>query len=55
MDKAYWTVKMIFIFVEFLGIIATVSLLYFAVVHIRNLTDEIRRLQETIRDRRRNG
>ncbi len=52
MDRAYWTVKLIFIFVELFGIIAVVGLLYLALVHMRDLKDEIRRLENTIRERR---
>ncbi len=55
MDKLYWTVKLISVFTDFFLQIIIISMCYFLLVHMRDLKDEIRRLRETILERRKNG
>jgi hypothetical protein len=55
MDKLYWTVKFISVFTDFFLTVLLISMCYFMLVHMRDLKDEMRRLRETILERRRNG
>lgn len=55
MDKLYWTVKFISVFTDFFLNVMLVSMCYFLLVHMRDLKDEMRRLRETILERRKNG
>ncbi len=55
MDKTYWTMRFVFLFFDIIGVIGlimTASLIYFLIVKIRDLTDELIRLENTIRERR---
>lgn len=55
MDKLYWTVKLISVFTDFFLNVLLISMCYFLLVHMRDLKDEMRRLRETILERRKNG
>lgn len=52
MDKLYWTVKFFSLFTDFFLQVIIISMCYFLLVHLRDLKDEMRKLEQTIRERR---